>query len=632
MNNLHKTDKEIAELIDRSTESVKTKRKRLKALKKIIYCTNNNVYKLLDLYNVMVKWSEKDIKFVKDNISKLNHYEMAEKLGRTAIAVSKKIRQMELNSNERILLGDKNKWTEEDDNLLIENKDKLIKELMVMFPTRSRESIYGRKRTLGATKYKLWTKKELKIVKNNLDKTDKEIAEMIDRSVTAVASKRKKFKLLKNEPHKLWSEKNEAYLKKNYKLRSEKELAEHCDVSIERVHTKLLDMKLIESKERGLLWSAEDLNKVQEMKENGYTITEICKAFPDRTHHAVAGQVRKFKPPKKEKIKIRYGYVEILINNKSVRLHVYLGEIIAGRKLTRKDNVHHINFDPEDNRISNLLVLSSYEHRHLHSIIHELIQPLLDADYMIYDRSIDMYILIEYKTTFKQRKKIFEDFNNRVNDYADYMSDNQDAEFEKITKSMVEKYGYITSTNQMWNDKELGFLKDNPNLPLITITTVLASRSKNAVEIKLRQIGYNYKKKDSVYMSHGYKIIKVDGKRIPEHVYKAQLILGRKLKGDAVHHINFVKTDNRSENLVIFSGNVDNDGKFISALKKHGKAGGTFNLRVPNLWERGIISYSVASQSYILGENFVANDKNYKRDDTQLLDDLIKFHAQLRKE
>ena len=90
MNNLHKTDKEIAELIDRSAESVKTKRKRLKALKKIIYCTNNNVYKLLDLYNVMVKWSKKDIKFVKDNISKLNHYEMAEKLGRTAIAVSKK--------------------------------------------------------------------------------------------------------------------------------------------------------------------------------------------------------------------------------------------------------------------------------------------------------------------------------------------------------------------------------------------------------------------------------------------------------------------------------------------------------------------------------------------------------------
>lgn len=56
-------------------------------------------------------------------------------------------------------------------------------------------------------------------------------------------------------------------------------------------------------------------------------------------------------------------YQTIYVGGKQVRKHRWIMELHIGRKLEKWEHVHHINGNPSDNRIENLIVLSNADHQ-----------------------------------------------------------------------------------------------------------------------------------------------------------------------------------------------------------------------------------------------------------------------------
>ena len=170
----------------------------------------------------------------------------------------------------------------------------------------------------------------------------------------------------------------------------------------------------------------------------------------------------------------------------------------------------------------------------------------------------------------------------------------------KATRGRIERLGIKLSTfkradKKYWSEDEIRILIENKNLPVKELSKLLPRRKYSAIYNKSRLLGIKRKTQKGYHFDRdGRKIIYIKhGVGVAEHRYLIEKKLGRKLsRKEQVHHINGDKTDNRMENLHLFTG-----------AAKHLNAHWSLKELIKPLMERNIIKFNGDTGRYELCEN-----------------------------
>lgn len=151
-------------------------------------------------------------------------------------------------------------------------------------------------------------------------------------------------------------------------------------------------------------------------------------------------------------------------------------------------------------------------------------------------------------------------------------------------------------TVHKFTEQDDGFIRDNAGTISLQEISEQLGRSTGSVWGRGQKLGVWFDKKirnpeGRKLRKDGYVSIRLEsGEWRHEHIVVVEQLLGRRLRnGEAIHHINLKKSDNRPSNLHLCSNGIAHNGAHTS-----------LNRLVGELLERGIIVFNVVTGEYEL--------------------------------
>lgn len=266
------TNKTIAEVLNRSVAEV-----------------NKHARKLGIKLLLKKRWTNEQIDYLKENLNKIPFTKLINDLGHDFYEVLKKIEELGLEYNS-------NRWTEEEESLLIELSSKYyIKEIAKRL-NRSEGAIVSKAHKMGIeliTLKREFTEKELKYIKKNwgvVPITD--MARKLGVSRIMIDNQAKKMNLPKlgNNPYKKWTKKKIDKLKVLAEEMTITELANYFKTTNEAIITVAHknNIKLINNR---IHWTEEDNNILREYASM-YSLQEISEKM-NRSSSSIRVQARR---------------------------------------------------------------------------------------------------------------------------------------------------------------------------------------------------------------------------------------------------------------------------------------------------------------------------------------------------
>lgn len=145
--------------------------------------------------------------------------------------------------------------------------------------------------------------------------------------------------------------------------------------------------------------------------------------------------------------------------------------------------------------------------------------------------------------------------------------------------------------HKRWTRDETEQLRANLQRPMSKIYALFPDRPKASINAKVESLGIKRLRRKGHTYSSGYKhLVRRGGGKIPEHRMVAEEKIGRPLlRGEEVHHISYIKHDNRPANLDV-----------LENRSVHAKMPQSINELVSTLLENGAIGYDPNAHSYFL--------------------------------
>ena len=422
-----------------------------------------------------------------------------------------------------------------------------------------------------------WTRDDVRYLEDNPADSIRKLAERLGRTEAAVRYKRHELGIGRERK---WSEADAAFLRKNPRM-PVREVARRLGKSVNSVHAKRNALGI-----RSHNWTEKE-DKIVRMWHNRLPAEEIAAKLPGRT--AVAVGIRSGHLGLRSRVFWRDKDVKFLKDNPE------MGAAEAARVLGK-------TFHAVQHKRRMLGMTRASTHKKWTDGDKALLETLTKGGKSAKDVAARMGRTKASIDVMRRKMGLAVPRSERAlqRHEEEFLRDHPGMPAVEIAKRIGRTPAAVRTwrrkiglpryqKHERWTRADTDKLKSNLQRPLSEIYALFPGRPKASVNAKAEALGRKRLRRKGHTYKHGYKtILSRGGKKAWEHRRVAEEKIGRPLqRKEVVHHINYIRHDNRPENLDV-----------LESRSVHAKIAGSVNGLVRGLLDGGEIGYDPGAHAY----------------------------------